>query len=96
MTWLTLNGKVYNVLHTPAGQNKSGEKYGDKDRVQIMVEKRLQNDEVQFGLIDLTVDDLSAYRPLVGQMVSIPVGAFVSGQGIQFYALKGESPEVRS
>jgi len=96
MTWLTLNGKVFNVLHTPAGQKKDGEKYGDKDRVQIMVEKRLQNDEVLFDLIDLTVENISVYKPLLGQMVSIPVGAFVSGKGIQFYALKGVSPEVRS
>ena len=95
MAWLTLNGKVFNAMHTPAGTNKAGEKFGDKDRVQIMVEKRLQNDEVQFALIDLTVENLSVYRPLVGQLVSVPVGAYVSGSGIQFYAIKGEAPEVR-
>lgn len=94
MSWLTLNGKVFNVLHTPESTNKKGEKFGGKDRVQIMVEKTLQNDEVQFDLIDLTVDNPREYKPLVGQMVRISVGAFASNNGIQFYALKGLPPEV--
>lgn len=94
MSWLTLNGKVFNVLHTPKGVKKSGEAFGDKDRVQIMVEKILQNDEIQFDLIDLTVDNPQTYKPLIGKLVRVPVGAFASQGGIQFFALKGTSPEV--
>lgn len=94
MSWLTLNGKVFNILHTPSSINKKGEKFGDKDRVQIMVEKNLQNDEIQFDLIDLTVENPQEYKKLVGQMVRISVGAFASGSGIQFYAIKGIPPEA--
>lgn len=89
---LTLNGTVHNVFRTEESTDrKTGEIRPAADRVQIMAENTLQNGEKRVELVTLKVDKGDAYRKLVGRSVRVPVGAFVSGTTIQFYALKGQS-----
>jgi hypothetical protein len=60
-----------------------------------MAENTLQNGDKRIELVTLTVDTPEAYRKLIGRPVRVPVGVFVSGSVVQFYALKGQSaPEV--
>jgi len=96
MSMLTLNGVVQNVFRTDATTDrKTGEVLPAKDRVQIMAENTLQNGQKRMELVTLTVDSPEAYRKLVGHSVRVPVGAFVSGTVVQFYALKGQGqPEA--
>lgn len=92
MAMLTLNGTVHNVFRTEESTDrKTGEIRPAADRVQIMAENTLQNGEKRVELVTLKVDKGDAYRKLVGRSVRVPVGAFVSGTTIQFYALKGQS-----
>lgn len=90
MTMLTLNGTVLNVYRRDESTDKkTGEVYPASDYVQINAENTLQNGEKRFELVTLKVEHGEAYRKLVGRPVRVPVGAFVSGKVIQFYALKG-------
>lgn len=90
MAMLTLNGQVLNVLHIPARTDKkTGEIYPAKDQVQIMAENVLQSGDSRFDLVTLTTEHPEAFRKLVGRQVSVPVGVF--GQGISYYALRGQS-----
>ncbi len=92
MAMLTLNGIVHNVFRTEESTDrKTGEIRPAVDRVQIMAENTLQNGEKRVELVTLKVEQGDAYRKLVGRSVRVPVGAFVSGATIQFYALKGQS-----
>ena len=92
MAMLTLNGTVHNVFRTEESTDrKTGEIRPAADRVQIMAENTLQNGEKRVELVTLKVEQGDAYRKLVGRSVRVPVGAFVSGTTIQFYALKGQS-----
>lgn len=95
---LTLNGVVQNVFRTDATTDrKTGEVRPAADRVQIMAENVLQNGEKRIELVTLKVESGDPYRKLVGRPVRIPVGAFVSGSAVQFYALKGQgAPEASS
>jgi hypothetical protein len=93
---LTLNGIVQNVFRTEATTDKkTGEVRPAKDRVQIMAENTLQNGDKRIELVTLSVDTPEAYRQLIGRSVRVPVGVFVSGSAVQYYALKGQSaPEA--
>jgi hypothetical protein len=96
MSMLTLNGQVMNVFNTPESKDsKSGELRPAADRVQIHAENTLENGEKRFELVTLKVSNGDAYRKIVGNQVRIPVGAFVSGKSIVYYALK-ELPQVVS
>ena len=95
MSMLTLNGIVQNVFNTPESvDRKTGEVRPAADRVQIMAENTLQNGEKRIELVTLKVDKGEPYRKLLGLPVRVPVGCFVSGSSIQFYALKNESMPV--
>lgn len=95
MAMLTLNGTVHNVFRTEASTDrKTGEIRPASERVQIMAENILQNGEIRVELVTLKVEQGDAYRKLVGRQVRVPVGAFVSGSAIQFYALKGQHAPI--
>lgn len=96
MSMLTLNGQVMNVFNTPESKDgKSGEIRPAADRVQIHAENTLENGEKRFELVTLKVINGDSYRKIVGKQVRIPVGAFVSGKAIVYYALK-EQPQLVS
>lgn len=95
MSMLTLNGQIINVFDTPESTDKkTGEIRDAKFRIQVMAENELQNGQKRFDLVNLSVDMPDLYKPLKGQNVRVPVGAFVSGSSVQFYALKGAKPEL--
>jgi hypothetical protein len=94
MSMLHMSGQVINVFDVPEGvSKKTGEAYGGQFKIQLMAENELQNGQKRVELVDLTVDQPSLYKPLVGQRVRVPVGAFVNGTKVQFFALKGARPE---
>lgn len=95
MAMLTLNGIVQNVFRKSGGTDKkTGEIIPPSDHVQVMAENTLQNGERRMELVTLKVEHPDAYRKLLGRVVRVPVGAFVSGMAVQFYALKGQpAPE---
>lgn len=89
MSMLTLNGNVANIYESPKGVNKTtGEAFGGQHRIQVMCENTLQNGEKRIELVDLTIDDVTPYRELVGRPVSVPVGVYINGGKPAFYALK--------
>ena len=91
MSMLTLNGTVQNVFSKPASTDKeTGEVRPATDHVQILAENVLESGEKRLDMVTLKVHAVEAYRKLMGQRVSVPVGAFVSGKNIQFYSLKTE------
>lgn len=90
MSMLTLNGVVQNVFRTDQSvDKKTGEIIPPADRVQIMAENVMQNGEKRIELVTLKVESGDTYRKLLGRSVRVPVGAFVAGSAVQFYALKG-------
>lgn len=92
MSMLTLNGTVLNVFDTPESKDpKTGEIRPAATRVQVNAENTLENGQKRLELVTLKVDKGDTYRKLLGKAVSIPVGAFVSGKSIVFYALKNEA-----
>jgi hypothetical protein len=95
MSMLTLNGQIINVFDTPESMDKkTGEIREAKFRIQVMAENELQNGQKRFDLVNLSVERPELYKPLKGQNVRVPVGVFVSGTSVQFYALKGARPEI--
>ena len=91
MAMLTLNGTVMNVFDTPEKTNKDGEVIPASTRVQLHAENMLENGQKRMELVTLKVAKGDRFRALVGKPVSVPVGAFVTGGAIQFYALKHET-----
>lgn len=95
MSMLTLNGQIINVFDSPESTDKkTGEVRESKFRIQIMAENELQNGQKRVDLVNLTVESPELYKPLRGHHVRVPVGVFVNGSSIQYYALKGCKPEM--
>ena len=91
---LTLNGQVLTVLNVPEFKDKkTGEVTPARFRVQLMGHTLTQQGEQKAELVNLTVPDATAYKGLLGRMVRVPVGVFVTGGQAQYYAIKGGSPE---
>lgn len=95
MSMLTLNGTVQNVFRKSGGHDKkTGEIIPASDHVQVMAENTLLNGEKRMELVTLKVEHPDAFRSLLGRSVRVPVGCFVSGTAVQFYALKGQAAPV--
>ena len=91
MSMLTLNGTVQNVFAKPASTDKAtGEIRPATVNAQILAENILESGEKRFEMVTLKVHAGEAYRKLVGKFVRVPVGAFVAGGEIRYYALKNE------
>jgi hypothetical protein len=92
MSMLTLNGTVQNVFSKAASTDpKTGEIRPASTHAQILAENILESGEKRLEMVTLKVHAPDAFRKLVGQVVRVPVGAFVSGSNIQYYALKNEA-----
>ena len=96
MSMLTLNGTVQNVFAKPASTDKAtGEIRPATTHAQILAENILESGEKRLEMVTLKVHAPDAFRKLIGQSVRVPVGAFVSGTNIQYYALKNESAPMQ-
>jgi hypothetical protein len=92
MAMLTLNGTVMNVFDTPEKKDqKTGEIIPASTRVQLHAENMLENGQKRMELVTLKVTQGDKYKQLIGKPVRVPVGAFVNGGSVQYYALKNEA-----
>lgn len=84
---LTLSGTVTNVFESPAGTGKDGSPYPARRNVQLLVSNTMRNGEVRQDLQTIGLPD-QIKPPGAGEQISLPVGAYVSGKSIRFYALQ--------
>jgi len=94
MSMLLMTGKVLNVLLTPEGVNREGEKYGGRHQVQLLCEESLQNGEKRNSLFTLTCEEPDQFKKLSGQNIAVPVGCFARGGVLSFYMEKGGIPRA--
>lgn len=91
MSMLTLNGTVQNVFNKPESIDKAtGEVRPATTNAQILAENFLESGEKRLEMVTLKVHAGDAFRKLEGKFVRVPVGAFVAGGEIRYYALKNE------
>lgn len=84
-----------NVFTVEAGKDKDGKEYDERSKVQLMGQLALQNGDAKLDLMDLTVDDISAWSSFIGRDVSIDVGAFAPSKGnIVYFVRKGAKPKL--
>ncbi len=88
---LTLNGIVQNVFEKAASTDKAtGEIRPATIQAQILAENVLESGEKRLEMVTFRVHAGDAFRKLIGKFVRVPVGAFVAGGEIRYYALKNE------
>lgn len=91
MSMLTLNGVIQNVFTKPESKDKTtGEIRPATENAQILAENILESGEKRLEMVTLKVQAGDSYRKLIGQLVRVPVGAFVANGSIMYYALKNE------
>ena len=92
---IKLEGIVLNVFTQQGGQNKKGETFDDRDKVQILGAMELPNGGVKNELFTLSVENYRDFKDYLNQKISIAVGAMASGtQKRCFYVAKGALPEL--
>ena len=89
---IKLEGTVLNVFTQQGGQNKKGETFEDRDKVQILGAVDLPNGDVKNELFTLSVEDYRDFKDFLNQKISIAVGALASGRNVIFYVAKGAKP----
>ena len=89
---LNLTGTVINVFTQQGGQNKKGESFDDRDKVQILGAMDLPNGDVKNELFTLSVEDYKDFKDYLNKKISIAVGAMASGRNVIFYVAKGAKP----
>lgn len=89
---IKLEGIVINTFHIEGGKNKKGEEYDASDKVQLLGSLELPNGQIKNELIDLKVEDASAYDGFKNKLISISCGAFPAGKNVVFYVRKGAKP----
>lgn len=91
---IKLEGIVLNVFTQQGGQNKKGETFDDRDKVQILGAMELPNGGVKNELFTLSVENYRDFKDYLNQKISIAVGAMASGRNVVFYVAKGALPEL--
>lgn len=91
---IKLEGIVLNVFTQQGGQNKKGETFDDRDKVQILGAMELPNGGVKNELFTLSVENYRDFEDYLNQKISIAVGAMASGRNVVFYVAKGALPEL--
>ena len=81
---IKLEGIVLNVFTQQGGQNKKGESFDDRDKVQILGAMDLPNGDVKNELFTLSVENYRDFSDFLNQKISIPVGAMASGRNVIF------------
>ena len=96
MAMLTLNGILHNCYEQAESKDRgTGEVRPAHIKAQILCENTTPTGEKRFEMVTLKVHH-DSYRKLVGQHVRVPVGAFVSGGSVQYYALKNEQTAAQA
>ena len=91
---IKLEGIVLNVFTQQGGQNKKGETFHDRDKVQILGAMDLPNGDVKNELFTLSVENYRDFSDFLNQKISIAVGAMAMGRNVIFYVAKGAQPEL--
>ena len=91
---IKLEGIVLNVFTQQGGQNKKGETFDDRDKVQILGAMDLPNGDVKNELFTLSVENYRDFSDFLNQKISIAVGAMAMGRNVIFYVAKGAQPEL--
>ena len=81
---IKLEGTVLNVFTQQGGQNKKGETFDDRDKVQILGAMDLPNGDVKNELFTLSVENYRDFKDFLNQKISIAVGAMASGRNVVF------------
>lgn len=90
---LQISGKVVNLFTVEGGTDKDGKEYDERHKVQLLGNIALPNGGSKYDLMDLTVDDLEAWKPFKGKDISIAIGAFALSKGnIVYFVSKGAKP----
>ena len=85
---IKLEGIVLNVFTQQGGQNKKGETFDDRDKVQILGAMELSNGGVKNELFTLSVENYRDFKDYLNQKISIAVGAMASGRNVVFMSQK--------
>lgn len=93
---LRLEGRVLSVIRHQARTAKDGQKYEGYSQVQLQVEELLENDQVRYGIHTLTTASPDAFDRLAGEMIGIPVRAYVKGGSVAFTMPANAQPQALS
>lgn len=84
----TMTGVVMNVFITPRGVSKqTGDEFGGDDKVQIMGDIPLDNNQSKKQLVELRTSDPKTFENLVGKSVTLPISFYAPSKGSVIYFL---------
>jgi len=91
---LTLRGRVENIIRMPERKGRDGKSYPAYCQVQMSVSEAMQDGQRRLGIQTLSIDDPAPFEAVQGQVVRVPVGAYVRNGSLSLFLAKGGLPEV--
>lgn len=74
---LTLEGRVLSVIRHTARTDRDGKAREAYSQVQLQVEELLDAGQVRYGIQTMTTGTPDAFEAVAGQLVAVPVRAYV-------------------
>ncbi len=93
---LRLEGKVLSVIRHDTRTDKQGKTYEGYSQVQLQVEELLDNDQLRYGIHTLTTAVPDAFDKFMGQMISVPVRAYVKAGSLALTMPQTQLPSLVS
>ena len=81
---LTLEGRILSVIRHEARTGRDGKAFDAYNQVQLQVEELLETGQVRYSIQTMTTASPDKFDSLAGQLVTIPVRAYVRSGGIAF------------
>ena len=91
---IKLEGIVLNVFTQQGGQNKKGETFDDRDKVQILGAMDLPNGDVKNELFTLSVENYRDFSDFLKTKNLYWLLVMAMGRNVIFYVAKGAQPEL--
>lgn len=92
---IIMQGMLFNSFQAKGFKQDDGSVSPPKNKIQLIMDIAGENGTVQKGMVDLSVDELTSYTPLLGKEIQVEIGVFSAGKNNTiFFVKKGTLPKA--
>lgn len=95
MSMITMEGKLINTFQANSRTDTAtGVVTPGKMKIQIMGQMPMESGENRLEMHDLSCNDISAFKPLVGKTIRFALGIMSSDNNTILFIPRGSKPEI--
>lgn len=91
---IIMQGMLFNIFKTKGGTRDDGTAYEGKHKIQLLTDVSAEDGTTRKDIVDLSVEDTTAFTPLMNKEIQIEIGVFSAKSQTIFFCKKGSMPTV--